>query len=107
MSVPGVWFSRGKNNTSVHNKILQEAKSAIKRLRMAKIIAKQAIYIINSVIISRFSYRIQNTYLPQSKLKQLDGQLSNIVKHKAQLARGVPSSTLYHPHIYGLKKTSL
>src|SRR5260364_346878 len=103
----GVWFSRGKSNTSIHNKILQEDKSAIKRLRMAKITAKQAIYIINSVIISRFSYRIQNTYLPPSKLKQLDSQLSNVVKHKAQLARGVPSSTLYHPHIYGLKKTSL
>src|SRR5260363_29681 len=84
----GTWFSRGKNNTCVHNKILHEAKAAIKRLCIAKIIAKQAIYIINSVIITCFTYRIQSTYLPPSKLKQLDSQLTAIVRHKAQLARG-------------------
>src|SRR6185437_5991599 len=102
----GVWFSRGKSNTCVHNKILHEAKSAIKRLRLAKITAKQAVYIINSVVMARFSYRIQSTYMPPSKLKQLDSQLTAIVRYKAQLARGVPTSTLHHPHIYGLKKTS-
>ena len=73
---------------------------------MAKITAKQAIYIINSVIITCLAYRIQSIYLLPSKLKQLDSQLTAIVRHKAQLARGVPTSTLHHPHIYGLKKIS-
>ena len=32
--------------------------------------------------------------------------MTAIVRYKAQLARGVPTSTLHHPHIYGLKKIS-
>src|SRR5260364_440404 len=63
----GTWVARSNNTKQIQNKIIHEAKIAINRLNLAKITIKQAIYIVNTVIITRIAYRVQNAYLPKSK----------------------------------------
>ena len=100
----GCWFTASLNHKPVHNIIIREITSATKHLTFAKITAKQAVYIINNVILSRLAYRLQNTYLPTKTADKLTLQYTALVKQKAGLAKSVPNSALYHHRIYGLKK---
>src|SRR5437879_2131346 len=65
------------------------------KLRKAKITEKQAIYIINIVILTHLSYRIQNTVLLHTTYDKITKQYTTIIKHKAGFARSLPNSTLF------------
>ena len=51
----GCWFTIGKRQSPIHQIIMEEATNTIKKLKYAKITEKQAIYIINSVILTRIA----------------------------------------------------
>src|SRR6185437_13197654 len=87
----------------VIRKIQEEAEGAIKRIQRAKITKKQAVYIINSVVLTRIVYRVQNTILPKAIEEKLMRQYTTVVKNKAGIAITVPNSTIHHYQIYGLK----
>src|SRR5260364_230992 len=62
----GCWFSAGTSTKSITQIIREEAENAIRRLQRSRITEKQAVYIINMVILARLSYRIQNIVLPKT-----------------------------------------
>ncbi|CAG8681638.1 531_t:CDS:1, partial [Ambispora leptoticha] len=101
----GCWFSRTLSHKPTHTIITDEITAALRKLRHAKITDKQAIYIINSVILTRFAYRIQNTSFSSSQLDKITKSYTNLAKHKAGFASTIPSSTLFHNRIYSLKTT--
>src|SRR6185437_4145282 len=71
---------------------IAEITTNLKKLQLAQITKKQAIYIYNHVILPRFQYRILFSYLNLSQLKQINQLISTIVRQKAKIARGPPNS---------------
>src|SRR5438132_975020 len=64
---------------------------------------KQTIYIINTVILTRLSYRILNTFLNLTTMRKITNKYTNIAKHKAELASLVPNSILHYYRLYSLR----
>lgn len=100
----GCWFARIKSHKAIHTIIIQEAEQAIKKLRQAKIMDKQAIYIINAIILTRLANRTQNTFLPKSQCDQITQKYTNLTKLKAVLASTILDATIHYHLIFGLKK---
>ncbi|CAG8770141.1 13642_t:CDS:1, partial [Ambispora leptoticha] len=92
----GCKFFRTFSYKPTHIIITDEITAAIQKLQHAKIIDKQAIYIINSVILTRFAYQIQNTFLSSSQLDKITKSYTNLTKHKVEFASTIPSSTLFY-----------
>ena len=84
--------------------IKKESFNALNKLQTAKITEKQTIYIINTVILTRLAYRIQNTFFSENSYTQITNKYTNIAKHKAELATSILSSTIFNHKIYALKK---
>ena len=82
----GAWFTTNKNHRSIQKIIIAEINASLRRLHYAKITEKQAIYIINHVIIPRFKYRLYSSYLSHNQLNSLRQTMTTLVKHKAKLA---------------------
>src|SRR5260364_286411 len=99
----GAWFSLNPNPSPTQKTIISEFKQCIRRMQKAIITEKQAIYLINNVLITRLAYKLYSSYLSSNQLDTLTRLYSNLVKSKAKLARGVPNSFLFHQNIYGLK----
>jgi hypothetical protein len=98
----GAWFSLEHNHKTVQKLIIAETKTNLKKLQFAKITEKQAVYVINSVIIPRFQYRIQASYLNPAQLTNLTKRCINLIKYKGKLARGIPNTFILCPDIYAL-----
>src|SRR5205085_8367293 len=96
------WFFLSCNPSKKQKIIISEARSSLNKLQHVFITEKQAIYIINSVIIPRITYRLYSTFLSSSQLTLLTRSYTNIDKHKAKLSCRIPNSFLYHPEIYSL-----
>ena len=99
----GCWFTLHSHHKYIHNQIIAEATDLIKTIRVKKITEKQTIYIINTVLIPRFSYRTMNTFIHQSNTQSITNSYMQVAKHKAGLALTIPSSTLLHHQIYNLR----
>ena len=54
----GCWYTTDKKQKTVHKIIKEEANNATRRIKHANITEKQAIYIINTVILTRIAYRV-------------------------------------------------
>jgi len=102
--VLGCWFTPSKSHKKIHKQIIKEAYGALNCMRYAKITEKQCIYIVNSVVLSRVAYRIQNTKLPNGQCEELTNRYTYLAKNKAQISKSVPNSAFWHNRIYGLKK---
>ena len=83
--------------------ILTEALSCATKLQKSFITEKQAIYIINNVIIPQIFYHLNSSFLSNTQLSSLNHYYTNIVKQKAKLSRSLPNLFLYYPDIYSLK----
>src|SRR5260364_295467 len=83
----GAWFTLHKLPKYVQKLIMAEMLTNIKKLQLSKITEKQAIYIINRVLIPRLQYRLYSSYLKPSQLTMLTRACTNIVRNKAKLAR--------------------
>jgi hypothetical protein len=99
----GAWFSIHRNPTNTQKIIISEALSCATKLQKSFITEKQAIYIINNIIIPRISYCLNSAFLSKTQLSSLNRTYTNIVKQKAKLSQSLPNSFLYHPDIYSLK----
>ena len=67
----GYWYTISKNYKPTHKIIKKEAENAIKRIQHTKLTDKQAVYIINTVLLTHIFYRIQNTFLLSTLYKKL------------------------------------
>src|SRR5437868_15211187 len=92
-----------KKHKSIHQIILKEITDALSHVKKANITEKQAIYVINSVILARFSYRIQNTFIKSITCQATTNRYTTIVKQKAGLAKSIPNSIIWCHLIYSLK----
>jgi len=100
----GCWFTLLSHHKYIHNQIIAEATNLISTIKNKKITEKQAIYIINTVLIPRFSYRTLNTFVYQSNTQSITNSYMQVAKHKAGLASTIPNSTIFHHQIYNLRK---
>ena len=90
----GYWYTVKKKYKPTYKIIQQEIITALDKLRTARITEKQAIYIINTVILTRFNYQIQNTFFPKTNTQNITNQYTKIVKHKANLSSTFSNSTI-------------
>ena len=99
----GCWFTMHKRHKSIHQIILKEITDALIHIKKANITEKQAIYVINSVIFARFSYRIQNTFIKSTTCQATTNRYTAIIKQKAGLAKSIPNLIIWCHLIYNLK----
>jgi ribonuclease HI len=99
----GCWFTLQSNHKSIIKIITQESSQLINTLSSKQITAKQAAYIINTVIIPTIEYRIQNIVLSHSVCNSILAKYLTVAKHKAKLSRSIPNSTMLNHNIYGIK----
>ena len=92
-----------KRHKSIHQIILKEITDALIHIKKANITEKQAIYVINSVIFARFSYRIQNTFIKSTTCQATTNRYTAIIKQKAGLAKSIPNLIIWCHLIYNLK----
>ncbi|KAG0345084.1 hypothetical protein BGZ54_005673, partial [Gamsiella multidivaricata] len=64
---------------------------------------KQAIFIVNNVLIPRILYRLTTTILSDQELTKIIGQYAGMVRQKVGLPKGTPNSILFHRRLYGLR----
>jgi hypothetical protein len=99
----GCWFTPNCNYKLQTKLITEEINNLTNTLKNKKVTDKQAIYIINTVIIPTFEYRINNIVFSQSICNKLLSQYLTVAKHKAGLSKSTPNSTLLNHNIYGVK----
>jgi ribonuclease HI len=99
----GCWFTSNCNYKLQTKLITEEINNLTNTLKNKKVTDKQAIYIINTVIIPTFEYRINNIVISQSICNKLLSQYLTVAKHKAGLSKSTPNSTLLNHNIYGVK----
>ncbi|KAF9407792.1 hypothetical protein BGZ76_005990, partial [Entomortierella beljakovae] len=100
----GVWFSADGKNHHTKKLVQNEVSSICSILARKAITDKQAIYIVNNVLIPRILYRLTTTILPSNMIQKLTAQYTGMVRAKIGYAKGTPNSILYHRRLYGLRK---
>jgi len=98
----GCWFSLNNKQTQQIKIIQEETFQLINIANTKKITDKQIIYIINSVIIPTLEYRIHNIILPQTICKGILAKCLTVAKHKSNLSRSIPNSTMLNPYLYNV-----
>src|SRR5690242_9901946 len=99
----GCYYNIHTHKTTTQQNITKEIEEALKLLQKSTITEKQAIYIINTVILTRFEYRTQNFIYTQPQCDKLTNKYTSIAKHKAGMSKAIPNSTLYNHRIYALR----
>ena len=56
------------------------------------------------VILTRFAYRTQNTFIPTTTCESITNKYTTIVKYKAGLAKSISNSLIHYYCIYKLKQ---
>ncbi|KAF8941983.1 hypothetical protein BGZ46_006854, partial [Entomortierella lignicola] len=86
----GVWVSADGKGAYTRKIAIQEVASICKVLSRKAITDKQAIYIIDNVLIPRILYRLKTTILTAREINQIVGQYTGMVKQKIGFPRGTP-----------------
>src|SRR6185437_7064095 len=102
----GTWFCLTPNIFPAQKIVMNEIKQSINKMQRSIITEKQAIYIINCVLIPRLAYCLYSTFLKAGQTNSLTKIYTNLIKNKARLSRNIPNSFLFHPEIYALKPLS-
>jgi exonuclease III/ribonuclease HI len=99
----GVWIgSKNQKKDTIHR--IQEEVNKIKvPLERKKITDKQALYILNRVLIPRIEYRMQTCHLSEKECELLTSKYRGILKKKAEICGTLPSSAVHQKDIYNLK----
>ncbi|GBB86208.1 hypothetical protein RclHR1_12650001 [Rhizophagus clarus] len=98
----GVWFNIKGSRDFVKKQIASECNSFAATLRLAKLSAKQVVYLYNSVLIPKLEYRMQVTHLSASDCYAATRSIRSLVKHKANFSRSLPNPILYLSQALGL-----
>jgi ribonuclease HI len=99
----GCWFSLDNKQTQQTKIIQEESFQLINIANTKKITDKQIIYIINTVIIPTLEYRIHNIILSQTICKGILAKCLTVAKHKSNLSRSIPNSTMLNPYLYNVR----
>jgi len=99
----GVWFTADGKPTATKTLVINEANVMCSILERRAITDKQAIFIVNNVLIPRVLYRMAVTILPPSTIRSIVARYTDMVRKKIGLPAGTPNSILYHRRLYGLR----
>ncbi|KAF9156715.1 hypothetical protein BGX20_004197 [Mortierella sp. AD010] len=99
----GVWFSADGKGVYARQVVQQEVSLICKILARKAITDKQAIYIVNNVLIPRILYRLTTTILTASEVTRIVGQYSGMIRQNLGLPSGTPNSILHHRRLHGLR----
>ncbi|GBB92770.1 hypothetical protein RclHR1_20510009 [Rhizophagus clarus] len=91
----GVWFNINGSRDFVKKQIANECNSFAATLRLAKLTAKQVVYLYNTVLIPKLEYRMQVTHLSDRDCYTATKYIRSLVKQKANFSRALPNSILY------------
>ncbi|GBB85357.1 hypothetical protein RclHR1_11900007 [Rhizophagus clarus] len=91
----GVWFNIKGSCDFVKKQIAGECNSFAATLRLAKLSAKQVVYLYNSVLIPKLEYRMQVTHLSAADCYAATRSIRSLVKHKANFSRSLSNPILY------------
>ena len=98
----GCWFTLNNKHFKQIKLIQEEALNLAYTANAKKITDKQIAYVINTVIIPTVEYRIHNIIMPQSTCLKILGKYLTIAKHKSNLSRSTPNSTMLNHNIYNI-----
>jgi len=99
----GVWFSADGRNQYTKNLVLSEVSNICSILARKAVTDKQAIYIVNNVLIPRILYRLATVILPPKMIAKITSQYTGTIRSKIGLVKGTPNSILNHRRLYGVR----
>ncbi|GBB93642.1 hypothetical protein RclHR1_22010001 [Rhizophagus clarus] len=94
----GVWFNIKGFWDFVKKQIASECNSFAATLRLAKLSAKQIVYLYNTVLIPKLEYRMQVTHLSDRDCYTATRHICSLVKQKANYFCALPNPILYLSH---------
>jgi hypothetical protein len=98
----GCWFTLDNKISKQIQLIQEEVFQLVNIASTKKITDKQIIYVINTVIIPTLEYRIHNIVLPRTTCAKILAKYLTVAKHKANLSRSIPNSTMLNHHLYNI-----
>ncbi|GJJ69416.1 hypothetical protein EMPS_01762 [Entomortierella parvispora] len=100
----GVWVNAAGSPKPTMDLIENETDTICNILRRKAITDRQAVYIINSVLVNRIIYRTSAQIIPKTMLKRLTGKYMSLCKTKARLPSTTPNSIMEHHRFYAVKR---
>eukprot|EP00741_Cyanophora_paradoxa_P005704 tig00000903_g5529.t1 len=100
----GVWFTADLNWRHQFEAVYTMAQTACAILKKKKLTAKEAVYIVNSVLIPRITYACKVVAYTERQCAQIDTLWMTLVKHQARLRRSAPNALIWSRGFYGLKR---
>eukprot|EP00741_Cyanophora_paradoxa_P004223 tig00000789_g4101.t1 len=100
----GVWFTADLNWRHQFAAVYTMARTACAILKKKKLTAKEAVYIVNSVLIPRITYACKVVAYTERQCAQIDTLWMTLVKHQARLRRSAPNALMWSRGFYGLKR---
>ncbi|GBC02429.1 hypothetical protein RclHR1_04610015 [Rhizophagus clarus] len=98
----GVWFNIKGSHDFVKKQIADECNSFATTIHLAKLSAKQVVYLYNSVLIPKLEYRMQVTHLSAVDCYAATRSIRSLVKYKANFSLSLPNPILYLSQVLGL-----
>ncbi|KAG0221057.1 hypothetical protein BGW41_007254, partial [Actinomortierella wolfii] len=100
----GVWVSSDGSNKRTLEIVTQTTDNIVGLLGKKHLTDKQAVFIINSVLIPIILYRLTLCIPSDTEIARLTTKYTNMIRQKLGFARGTPNTVLYHRRLYGLRK---
>ncbi|GJJ75820.1 hypothetical protein EMPS_08178 [Entomortierella parvispora] len=100
----GAWVAADGNSKKTKELVMEEINTVDAILNRKAVTDRQALYIVNNVLLPRMSYRLSLTVLSPSEAKRLTGKYTEAVRKKAGLAKGTPYALLHHRRFYGVRR---
>ncbi|GES94401.1 hypothetical protein GLOIN_2v1783661 [Rhizophagus clarus] len=97
-----VWFNIKGSRDFVKNQIAGECNSFTATLRLARLSAKQVVYLYNTVLIPKLEYQMQVTHLSEKDCYTATRLSCLLMKHKANFSRSLSNPILYLSQALGL-----
>jgi ribonuclease HI/endonuclease/exonuclease/phosphatase family metal-dependent hydrolase len=99
----GIWIGSKEHKKATINKIKQDINKIITALKGKKATDKQALYILNRVLLPRIEYKMRHCHLSADECNLLTAQYRRILKNKAEICNTLPNSAIHHKGLLNLK----
>ncbi|GBC08595.1 hypothetical protein RclHR1_08240015 [Rhizophagus clarus] len=98
----GAWFNIKGSHDFVKKQIAGECNSFTATLCLARLSAKQVVYLYNNVFVPKLEYQMQVTHLSEKDCYTATRSICSLVKQKANFSRSLPNPILYLSQALGL-----
>ena len=98
----GVWINSTNSPQFVKQQVRESIDSFTSLLNRKMIDSNQAIYIINTVLLPRITYKLLNTTLSENECNKLSTNIRCCVKHKSHFSKSAPDCIFQCELFYAL-----